>query len=287
MSTILVTGAYGQLGSEIKSLKDDFSMHTILFTDKEELDITSLSAIDAFVNINAIEVIINCAAYTNVDGAEDEIELANLINFKATRNLAEIAKKYSCKLIHVSTDYVFDGDSSIAYVETDKVSPKNVYGESKLKGEKELIKINPSNSIIIRTSWLYSEFGNNFVKTILRLSDEKEELNVVEDQVGSPTYAHDLALSILKIIPQLTNSKVAIYHYANKGKCSWFHFAKEIVNLSNNKCEVKPVSSSQFKSKAKRPKYSLLNTEKIETAFNIDIPQWEVSLKKCILQLNK
>lgn len=286
MNNVLVTGSKGQLGSEINNLQESFPAYTFFFTDVAELDITNFENVEAFVVSNKINVIINCAAYTNVDGAEDAIELANLINNIAAKNLAEIAKNHQIKLIHVSTDYVFDGDSSKPYVETDLVNPTNVYGKTKLKGEQAIISINPINSIIIRTAWLYSEFGNNFVKTILRLSHEKEKLTVVNDQVGSPTYAKDLASCILEILPKINNASVEVYHYSNKGTCSWFEFANTIVNLSNHECEVLPVSSKEFKSKAKRPNYSLLNTEKIENAFHMEIPFWKDSLKKCIFRLN-
>jgi len=287
MSNVLVTGSKGQLGSEINYIQENFPVYNFFFTDVAELDITGSLIVEEFIVANKIEVIINCAAYTNVDGAEDAIELANLINNVAAKNLAEIAKKHLIKLVHVSTDYVFDGDSSKPYVETDLVNPINVYGKTKLKGEQALISINPTNTIIIRTAWLYSEFGNNFVKTILRLSDEKDKLTVVDDQVGSPTYAKDLASCILQMLPQINNASVEVYHYSNKGTCSWFEFAKAIVNLSNHQCEVLPVSSKEFKSKAKRPNYSLLNTEKIENTFHMKIPFWKDSLKQCILSLNK
>lgn len=279
MSNVLVTGSKGQLGLEIVKLRNDFSGFNFFFTDSTNLDITITDSIENYIVNNKIDVIINCAAYTNVDKAEDESELANEINHIAIKKIAEIAKKHQIKLIHISTDYVFDGMSENPYLEKDLTNPQNVYGSSKLKGEKAIQEINPSNSMIIRTSWLYSKFGNNFVKTILRLSQKKNQVSVVNDQTGSPTNGSDLANAILEIIPKIKNDSVELYHYANKGKCSWFHFAKEIIKLSKNECEVVPVSSSEFKSKANRPNFSLLNTDKIQKKFDIVIPHWKDSLK--------
>ena len=227
----------------------------------------------------------NCAAYTDVNKAEEEFASADEVNHLAVKNLGLIAKKHQLKLIHISTDYVFDGNSSIPYKESDSTNPQNAYGISKLNGEKALLEINPGNSMIIRTSWLYSEFGNNFVKTMLRLSAEKEQISVVSDQIGSPTYAKDLALAILQIIPEINNNATQIYHYANKGTCSWFQFASAIIELAQQNCEVLPIPSSAFKTKAKRPKYSLLDTDKIQHTFNLEIPNWEDSLRECVLKL--
>ncbi len=287
MSNLLVTGSKGQLGLELESLENDFQNHTFFFTDKSNLDITNFEAVSTFISTNKITDIINCAAYTNVDKAEDEPVLANEINHLAVENLAKIAKEYCLKLIHISTDYVFDGTSKIPYVETSETNPQNNYGSSKLKGEQALLSVNPSNSAIIRTSWLYSNFGNNFVKTILRLSEEKESISVVSDQIGSPTNAHNLAKAILQIIPFLKNDGVQIYHYANAGECSWFQFAEEVVKLSKNTCKITPTSSSEFNSKAKRPNFSLLNTNKMQRAFELKISHWKVSLKKCVEKINK
>ena len=285
MSNVLVTGSKGQLGLELASLESDFLNYTFFFTDKSLLNISNFEAVKNFVLKNEITVIINCAAYTNVDLAEDEADLANEINHVSVRNLAEIAKKHSVKLIHISTDYVFDGASKIPYLENSVTNPQNVYGVSKLKGENAMLVVNPANSIVIRTSWLYSKFGNNFVKTMLKLTEEKESISVVSDQIGAPTNAHDLAKTILQIIPFLKSAGVELYHYANKGKCSWFQFAEEIVKLSKNNCLVEPIPASKFNSKAKRPNFSLLNTEKIEKTFKLTVPYWKVALKKCIEQL--
>ena len=286
MIQVLVTGANGQLGSEIKLISEETSIYKFYFTDYNELDITNKTAVENFVNKHAIHIIINCAAYTNVDKAEDEWELSNSINHKAVENLATISKEKSIKLIHISTDYVFDGESETPYLETATTNPINNYGLSKLKGEEALLKINPKNSIIIRTSWLYSVFGSNFVKTMLRLFKEKDVLNVVSDQVGSPTNAKDLSSAIFNIIPNLNNDRVEIFHYSNTGTCSWFQFAKEILAFSNETCDIKPVSSKEFKTKAKRPKFSILDTHKIEKVFNIQIPSWEESLHNCLIKIN-
>ena len=286
MSNLLITGSKGQLGLELVSLKSDFLNYTFFFTDKSNLNITNFEAVSTFISTNNIDVIINCAAYTNVDKAEDEPDLANEINHVSVKNLAEIAKKHQLKLIHISTDYVFDGNSKIPYSEQAITNPQNVYGSSKLKGEEAILKVNPSNSIIIRTSWLYSQFGKNFVKTMLRLSKEKDSISVVSDQIGSPTYAGDLAKTILQLIPLLKNENAQLYHYANKGECSWFQFAEEIVKISNNSCKVLPILSLEFKTTAKRPNFSLLNTEKIQQTFKLKIPHWKSSLVACISKLN-
>ncbi|WP_456379333.1 dTDP-4-dehydrorhamnose reductase [Lutibacter sp.] len=287
MNNILVTGSKGQLGLELKSLESNFSNYTFFFTDKSKLNISNSEDVFAFILKNKITTIINCAAYTNVDKAEEELDLANEINHLAVENLAKIAKNRNIQLIHISTDYVFDGTSKTPYKEEAIPNPQNVYGATKLKGEEALQTVNPPNSVIIRTSWLYSIFGENFVKTILKLSEEKNNISVVSDQIGSPTNAHDLAKTILQIIPFLKSNRVELYHYANTGTCSWFQFAEEIIKLSKNKCEVVPVSSSTFNSKAKRPNFSLLNTGKIQEIFQLNIPHWKDSLKKCIEKLNK
>lgn len=283
---ILVTGSNGQLGSEIAALQPDFKQFQFFFTDIHELDITSFMAVEDFVIKNNINALINCAAYTNVDGAEDAQEVADKINNKAVKSLGEISKKHQLKLVHISTDYVFNGISSVPYIETDTTNPQNVYGVTKLKGEEALKLLQIPNAYIIRTSWLYSKYGNNFVKTILRLSNEKSEVKVVNDQIGSPTYAKDLALVILQIIPIIQTSTVEIFHYANKGGCSWFEFAKEIVAVSKHDCKVISVDSSYFPTKATRPKFSLLNTDKIQKIVDLKIPKWQESLKNCIKNMN-
>jgi len=282
MSNILVTGASGQLGLTIKNIKDKYLSFNFLFAKKSTLDITNFEKVENYLVKNQINSIINCAAYTKVDQAEEETELADKINYLGVKNLAELSKKYTIKLIHISTDYVFDGSSKIPYLESMTTNPQNNYGKTKLKGEKAIQKINPLNSIIIRTSWLYSEFGANFVKTIRRISKDKDKIQVVSDQFGSPTYAKDLAKSILDCIPKINNKSTEIFHYSNKESCSWFTFAEEIIKISNIKCFVEPVDSTKFKTKAKRPKYSLLDTNKFQNTFGINIPNWQDSLKECI-----
>lgn len=286
MKHVLITGSDGQLGTSIKELVLEFLNYKFFFTDKDSLDISSLDKLQNFVEENNVDVIINCAAYTNVDGAEDELELADKINNIAVENLGVVSKENQLKLIHISTDYVFDGDSEIPYLERDATNPKNNYGLTKLKGEEVLFKLNPENCIIIRTSWLYAALGNNFVKTMLRLFKEKETINVVSDQIGSPTNANDLAKVVLELISKITNKDVEVFHYSNKGTCSWFQFSKEILKNTNETCTIIPVSSELFKSKAKRPKFSILNTQKIQDTFNIQIPSWKESLSNCLNKIN-
>lgn len=282
---VLITGANGQLGLEIAELATNFPDYSFFFADKSVLNIVYFEEAEHYVSKNKIDVVVNCAAYTNVDKAEDEFEKADEVNHKAVRNLGKIAVKHHLKLIHISTDYVFDGNSEIPYSETDATNPQNAYGISKLNGEIALLEINPKNSLIIRTSWLYSEFGSNFVKLMLGFSKVKQQISVVSDQTGSPTYAKDLALAILKIIPKISSDDLQIYHYANKGTCSWFDFATAIMKIAQRNCEILPIPSSAFKTKTKRPKYSLLNTDKIQHTFNLEIPNWENALRECVLKL--
>ena len=279
--TILVTGSNGQLGSEIKELSKNYS-YNFFFTDRNNIDITSKDNIKAFCKTNNINIIINCAAYTAVDKAElDEIN-ADLINRKAVKKLALVSKELNIKLIHISTDYVFDGKNFKPYVEEFQTNPQGVYGKTKLDGENEMRDINPKNSIIIRTSWVYSSFGNNFVKTMLHLGKEKEKLGVIFDQVGTPTYARDLAKIILDIIPQIQNEKVEIYNYSNEGVLSWYDFAKEIMKMAKLDCKINPIETFQYPTPAKRPHFSLLNKSKIKSTFNIEIPYWKDSLDECL-----
>ncbi|MBE0424837.1 MAG: dTDP-4-dehydrorhamnose reductase [Lutibacter sp.] len=282
---ILITGSKGQLGLELENLGHQFPNLKLFCTDKFSLDILNFEEAEQYVFKNKIDAIVNCAAYTDVNKAENEFEMADEVNHIAVRNLGLIAKKHQIKLIHISTDYVFDGNSEIPYKETDATNPQNAYGISKLNGEKALLEIDPKNSIIIRTSWLYSAFGNNFVKTMLKLGKEKESISVVADQIGSPTHARDLAMAILQIIPKISSDGLQVYHYANKGQCSWFQFASAIMKIAQRNCEVLPIPSSAFKTKAKRPKYSLLNTDKIAQAFNLKIPDWEEALRECVSKL--
>ncbi|GLB51546.1 NAD(P)-dependent oxidoreductase [Neptunitalea chrysea] len=280
-NTILVTGGAGQLGSEIRVLSKELS-DTFYFTDRNELDITDRDAVFNFFKDNAIDVVLNCAAYTAVDKAETEKENADAVNHIAVKILAEAAKMYNAKLLHVSTDYVFNGEGFKPYGSNDKVSPVNEYGSTKLRGEEAIKEVSPKNSVIIRTSWVYSSFGNNFVKTMLRLGAEKDSLNVISDQVGSPTYARDLAEAMLKIYPLLTNEEVMVYQYTNEGVCSWYDFADAIMEIENLDCEVHPIPTEQYPTPAKRPHYSVMNKTEIKNDFNISIPHWRNSLKSCL-----
>ena len=264
---ILVTGSNGQVGSEIRELSSDYS-YNFFFTDRNNIDITCKDSIKDFCQANNINVIVNCAAYTAVDKAETDIENADLGNRKAVKKLSIVSKDLDIKLIHISTDYVFDGKNFKPYCEEFQTNPQGVYGKTKLDGENEMRDINPKNSIIIRTSWVYSSFGNNFVKTMLRLGKEKESLGVIFDQVGTPTYAKDLAKVILDIIPQINNEKVEIYNYSNEGVLSWYDFAKEIMKMAKLNCKVNPIETFQYPTPAKRPHFSLLNKLKIKSKLN-------------------
>lgn len=282
MHRILVTGSNGQLGSEISDLSKNDGTNVYFYTDVSELDITDKSAVNKFIENHQIDIVVNCAAYTQVDKAEEDEKTAFLINATAPGNLAESCKKYEATLFHISTDYVFDGSNNVPYIETQATSPLGVYGRSKLEGE-ELIKQSGCNYLIIRTSWLYSSFGHNFVKTIGRLSSEKDELKVVFDQVGTPTYARDLATAIQTIIQndQFENRK-GVYHYSNEGICSWYDFAKAINDFSGNNCHIRPCHSEDFPAKVTRPHYSVLDKTKIKNDFGIEIGYWRDSLCKCV-----
>jgi dTDP-4-dehydrorhamnose reductase len=283
---ILVTGSMGQLGSEIKELSSNYN-YNFFFTTRDDIDITSKDSIKEFCQTNSINVIINCAAYTAVDKAESDMENADLVNRKAVKKLSIVAKELNIKLIHISTDYVFDGKNFKPYVEEFQTNPQSVYGKTKLDGENEIRDINPLNSIIIRTSWVYSYYGNNFVKTMLRLGKEKEELGVIFDQVGTPTYAKHLALTILNIIPQIENHKVEIYNYSNEGVLSWYDFAKEIMKMAKLNCKIKAIETYQYPTPAKRPHFSLLNKSKIKSKFNLEIPYWKDGLDDCLKRLGE
>lgn len=283
---VLVTGSKGQLGSEINAISSNFSKLDITYTDIEELDITDTVAVDKYIKVLQPKYIVNCAAYTAVDKAEQDIELSNKINSIAPSILAKTAKEYGCKMIHVSTDYVFDGESNTPYDETSSVNPASQYGKSKLKGEEAVLST--GNGMVIRTSWLYSSFGGNFVKTIIRNAKIKSELRVVDDQLGCPTYASDLANVILKIISKEQNNFIPeIFHYSNEGICSWYDFACEIVSLSNIDCKISPIKTKDYPLPAKRPRYSVFNKSKIHNLYNIEIPYWKKSLGNCIEILRK
>ena len=283
---VLVTGSSGQVGNEIKAISSDYS-YNFFFTDRNNIDITSKDSIKEFCKTNNINVIINCAAYTAVDKAQSDEINADLINRKAVKKLALVSQELNIKLIHISTDYVFDGKNFKPYCEEFQTNPQSIYGKTKLDGENEMRDINPKNSIIIRTSWIYSYYGNNFVKTMLRLGKEKEELGVIFDQIGTPTYAKDLAKIILDIVPQIDNQKVEIYNYSNEGVLSWYDFAKEIMKMAKLNCKINPIETYQYPTPAKRPHFSLLNKNKIKSTFNIEIPYWKDGLDDCLKRLGE
>ena len=286
MTNILVTGSNGQVGRELQALSSVYE-YNFYFTDRDSLDITDKYVVETFVKNNAIDIIINAAAYTAVDKAEEDKENADKVNHLATKYLAEIAKEQECKLIHISTDYVFDGKNYKPYNEDDITNPNSVYGATKLAGEKAMQKVNPKNSIIIRTSWVYSSYGANFVKTMLRLGKERASLGVIFDQVGTPTYAKDLARTILDILPQINNEVVEIYHYSNEGVLSWYDFAKEIMRMAKIECVVNSIETKNYPTPATRPHYSLLNKAKIKKDFSITIPYWKDSLDNCLKVLGE
>lgn len=273
----LVTGANGQLGNELKLKLQDKAV----YVDKDELDITDAEAVKNFVSARNFDAIINCAAYTAVDKAESDEKLAELINVEGPKNLAATG----VPLIHISTDYVFDGTNCRPYTETDEANPQSVYGKTKLAGEKAVMD-NAQTAVIIRTAWLYSTFGNNFVKTMQRLGKERDTLNVVFDQVGTPTYAADLAGAIVAILPQMKPGMKEIYHFSNEGVCSWYDFALAIMAQSDIDCTVLPIESKDYPTAAHRPCYSVLNKAKIKRDFNLKINNWAVSLAECVEKIN-
>jgi dTDP-4-dehydrorhamnose reductase len=283
--TILITGANGQVGSEFRVLSKAYPQYNFLFVAKDELPIDDIAAVKKYFDEHSIQYCVNCAAYTAVDKAEAEIEKAFLINATAVGDLAAVCKLKGTQFIHISTDYVFDGTATTPYLESDPVKPIGVYGASKLKGE-ELALQNDPDTIIIRTSWVYSSFGNNFVKTMLRLMKERESISVVNDQQGCPTYAADLANAIMQIIINyqlsIINSTNRVFNYSNTGVINWHQFAIAIKELTNSKCIVNSIPSSQYPTPAKRPQYSVLNTAKIRETFAITIPAWKNSLVACL-----
>jgi len=283
--TILITGANGQVGSEFRVLAKAYPQYNFLFVAKDELSIDNAAAVKEYFDKHSIQYCVNCAAYTAVDKAETETEKAFLINADAVENLATVCKAKGAKFIHISTDYVFDGTNTTPYLESDPVKPLGVYGASKLKGE-QLAHQNDPDTIIIRTSWVYSSFGNNFVKTMLRLMKERESISVVNDQQGCPTYAADLANVIMQIIINyqlsIINSTNRIFNYSNAGVINWHQFAIAIKELTNSKCIVNSIPSSQYPTPAKRPQYSVLDTTKIHETFAITIPAWKDSLVTCL-----
>lgn len=282
---ILVTGANGQLGNECRQLAKKINDVDFVFTDVEELSITDELAIEKIFSNHQFDYCINAAAYTAVDNAEKDIDTANAINATAVGYLAKACSKYDCRLIHVSTDYVFDGEKEDGYFEDDSTGPINIYGSSKLSGEQFALEYN-AQSLVIRTSWVYSYFGKNFVKTMMKLMQERAEISVVSDQIGKPTYAADLASAIFKIIFSSEEFIPGIYHYSNKGVISWYDFAVAIKEIGNYSCNVNPIPSSAYPVPAKRPHYSILITDKIESVYGVEIPYWKESLKKCMQLLS-
>ena len=280
---VLVTGAEGQLGKCIQRAIDGRG-DDYLFTDVAELDITNKAAVEAFVADNRVDVIINCAAYTNVEKAEDEEDKAHLLNAVAVGYLAEAAKRNDALLIHISTDYVYMGGCCSMLTEQSNPQPLNAYGRTKWAGE-QAVMASGCHYMILRTAWLYSEYGSNFVKTMLRLTAEREQIKVVSDQLGTPTYAGDLAEAIVRIISEC-NFRKGVYHYTNLGECSWWQFAKEIARLAgHNKCSIMPCTTAEYPTKARRPLNAVLDKSKFLKTFGIEIPEWRESLKKCIDEL--
>ena len=286
MTNILVTGSNGQLGSEIRELASEYE-YNFFFTDRSTLDISNEMTIKNFIEENSINAIINCAAYTAVDKAEEDELNADKVNHLAVKHLAQIAKEKNIKLMHISTDYVFDGKNFKPYTEDDTTNPNGVYGKTKLDGENAMISINPRNSTIIRTSWVYSSYGANFVKTMLHLGKERDSIGVTFDQVGTPTYARDLAKAILDILPNLKNETVAIYNYSNEGVLSWYDFTKEIMKMAKIDCQINPIETIDYPTPAKRPHFSLLNKSKVKEEFGIIVPYWKDSLTKCLHKMGE
>ena len=285
---ILVTGSNGQLGSEIKDLVTNYKDYNFFFMDLPELNICNVDALDTFILNKKINAVINCAAYTAVDQAEEDLVIAEQVNANGVLNLVNALEKVDGKLIHISTDYVFDGNNFLPYKESDPVSPIGIYGKTKRAGE--LVILNSSiDALVIRTSWLYSAYGNNFVKTILKLGHERDELGVIFDQVGTPTYASDLAKTCLDILLDKSSENISmngkIYHYSNEGVASWYDFAKAIMELGSIDCKVRPIETKDYPTPAKRPHFSVLNKTKIKKDFNIEIPYWRDSLDKCVEKL--
>ncbi len=284
MTKILITGANGQLGNEMREMAAKNSQYTYFFTDVAELNICDAEAIANYVAENEIDWIVNCAAYTAVDKAEGDSEFCDMLNYRAPAFLAEVIAKRGGRMIQISTDYVFDGTAYIPYTEDVPTSPNSVYGMTKRKGEDAVLEA-CSEAVIVRTSWLYSVFGNNFVKTMLRLGRERTELNVIFDQIGTPTYARDLAKVIFTIINQ--NAPAGIYHFSNEGVCSWYDFTKEIHRQAGiTTCKVKPIRTADYPTAARRPHYSVLDKSKIKRTLGIEIPHWTESLQECLMKLN-
>ena len=288
---ILITGKNGQLGKSInKVVIHTQQEHEFVFTGRQELDLSDNDSIDKYFNNNNFDVIISCAAYTQVDKAEEDLDLANQVNYWAVKKLATIAREKQIKLIHLSTEYVFDGTSKKPYIETDTPNPINTYGNTKLAGEQAIKEIMPVNAIIIRVSWLYSEYGNNFVNTMLRIGKERDDVRVISDQIGSPTYTADVAKVLLHIVLSKKikmNFNSEIYHYSAKGLCSWYDFAKSIFEYKKINCNAIPIKEREWSAKAQRPKYSVLDNHKIQRQFKVTVPFWLDSLHTCLDTIEK
>lgn len=286
MKTILVTGANGQLGNSIRLLAKHYPQYNFLFTDVDTLDITDPQAVGKAIKDNQVDYVVNCAAYTAVDKAEDDEELCRRLNSYAVGVLGKAAHEAGAKMVHVSTDYVFSGTSYLPYKETDETRPVSAYGRTKLAGEQILQEVCPE-AVIIRTAWLYSEFGSNFVKTVLRLGKERDELRFVFDQIGTPTYAGDLAAAVMAVVAADEKGAYVpgIYHYSNEGVCSWFDFTIKILEIAGISNRVFPIETKEYPTKAVRPPYSVLNKSKIKQTYGIAIPHWEASLRVCLKKL--
>lgn len=286
MKTVLVTGANGQLGNSIRLLAENHPGYNFLFTDVDTLDITNPAAVRGMIKDNQVDFVLNCAAYTAVEKAEEDEALCRRINAFAVGVLGKAAHEAGAKMIHVSTDYVFSGTSYRPYVETDVTCPVSAYGRTKLAGEEILQEVCP-DAVIIRTAWLYSEFGSNFVKTVLRLGKERDQLGFVFDQIGTPTYAGDLAAAILAVVTADERNAFVpgIYHFSNEGVCSWYDFTVKILQIAGIDCRVLPIETKDYPTKVVRPPYSVLNKKKIKTTYGITIPHWEESLRLCMEKL--
>ncbi len=282
-------GRTGQLGQSLESIAALYAEYEFVFVGREQFDMEGETEMHTFFENYTFDIIINCAAYTSVDKAETDQHSANSVNNIAVLRLSKVAKKYGIKLIHISTDYVFNGKSYRPYRETEKVDPLSVYGKTKLEGENAILRVLPTNAIILRTSWLFSEYGNNFLKTMLKLGQRNDKLNIVSDQVSTPTYAKDLAKTIMIIIQshlfEQNSFKTSIYNFSNEGVCSWFDFSKVIFDIAAIKCNVHPIETKDYPTPATRPYYSVLNKNKIKENFNVTIPFWKDSVKKCLVNL--
>lgn len=290
MKTIFVAGARGQLGCELQALSDQYPNFRFLFTDLPELSIVDEAALKSYLADKTIDYCINCAAYTAVDKAETDADLARKVNVEGVQNLAKTCLLRNIPLIHFSTDYVYHNDQNTPFKEGDITSPKGVYAQTKLEGDETALQIH-RNTLVLRTSWVYSSFGHNFVKTMLRLGSEREELNVIFDQIGTPTYAHDLAKAVLDLLQSVDNEEIessslsGVFHYSNEGVCSWYDFAKAIFDIEEIECKVHPIETKDYPTPASRPPFSVLNKEKFKTSFNQHIPYWRDSLKACLQKL--